>query len=142
MMTTICIMILAYCILGKNIKPLLGKIKNVDWHGKVNLVQARLQPYALKVGRVAARPLLQFFYVLDDPRTPLLDKALIYAALIYTISPINVLPHAVYRLLGILDEGAAVLYVLKKVSDKITPEINARVDQKLDEWFGTHYEMV
>jgi len=30
----------------------------------------------------------------------------------------------------------AVLYVVKKVQDKITPEINAKVDETMNEWFG------
>ena len=35
-----------------------------------------------------------------------------------------------------LDEGLAVLYVVKKVQHKITPEINAKVDETLNAWFG------
>ena len=142
MFTIICITILAYMIMGKDIKRLLARVKNVDWHNKINRIYIKLQPYALKVGRVAARPLLQFYYVMKDEKTSTLDRILIYAAIIYTISPVSLIPSAVFKFIGVLDEGAAVLYVYKKIKGKITPEINAQVDETLDQWFGTRYEMV
>lgn len=142
MFTIICITILAYMIMGKDIKRLLARVKNVDWRDKINCIYIKLQPYALKVGRVAARPLLQFYYVMKDEKTSTLDRILIYAAIIYTISPVSLIPSAVFKFIGVLDEGAAVLYVYKKIKGKITPEINAQVDETLDQWFGTRYEMV
>ncbi len=128
--------------MGKDIKRLLARVKNVDWRDKINRIYIKLQPYALKVGRVAARPLLQFYYVMKDEKTSTLDRILIYAAIIYTISPVSLIPSAVFKFIGVLDEGAAVLYVYKKIKGKITPEINAQVDETLDQWFGTRYEMV
>ena len=142
MFTIICITILAYMIMGKDIKRLLARVKNVDWRDKINRIYIKLQPYALKVGRVAARPLLQFYYVMKDEKTSTLDRILIYAAIIYTISPVSLIPSAVFKFIGVLDEGAAVLYVYKKIKGKITPEINVQVDETLDQWFGTRYEMV
>ena len=142
MFTIICITILAYMIMGKDIKRLLARVKNVDWRDKINRIYIKLQPYALKVGRVAARPLLQFYYVMKDEKTSTLDRVLIYAAIIYTISPVSLIPSAVFKFIGVLDEGAAVLYAYKKIKGKITPEINAQVDETLDQWFGTRYEMV
>lgn len=142
MLTVICIMLLAYCIMGKDIRSLLERIKEVDWKGKSKELFDKLRPYALKAGRVAARPMLQFYYVMTYENTPTLDKALVYAAIIYTISPVSLIPSAVYKLLGVLDEGAAVLYVYKKVKARITPEINAKVDGTLNEWFGVEYVQV
>ena len=126
--------------MGKDIKRLLARVKKVDWRDKINRIYIKLQPYALKVGRVAARPLLQFYYVMKDEKTSTLDRILIYAAIIYTISPVSLIPSAVFKFIGVLDEGAAVLYVYKKIKGKITPEINAQVDETLDQWFGTRYE--
>lgn len=142
MLTVICITLLAYCIMGKDIRSLLERIKEVDWKGKSKELFDKLRPYALKAGRVTARPMLQFYYVMTDENTPTLDKALVYAAIIYTISPVSLIPSAVYKLLGVLDEGAAVLYVYKKVKERITPEINAKVDGTLNEWFGVEYVQV
>lgn len=142
MLTIICIMILAYWIMGKNIDSLLERVKNVDWRAKINILMDKLRPYALKMGRTAARPLLQFYYVMADEKTTTLDRVLIYAAIIYTVSPVSLIPSAVHKLLGILDEGVAILYVYNKIKDKITPKINAKVEDTLNEWFGVEYEMI
>lgn len=142
MMTIICITILAYMIMGKNIDSLLEKVKDVDWKEKCNELFEKLKPYARKVGRTAAKPLLQFYFVLTDDKTSTLDRVLIYAAIIYTISPVSLIPSVVYKFLGVLDEGAAVLFVYNKVKSKITPEINMKVNQTLDEWFGCEYEII
>lgn len=142
MTTIICITVLVYLIMGKDVKSLLEKLKNVDWQGKASSVSDKLKPYALKVGRVAARPLLTFYYVLNDEKTTTLDRVLVYAAIIYTISPVNLIPAALYHLLGVLDEGAAVLFVYKKIKNNVTPEIRQKVEDTLDEWFGAEYEVV
>ena len=102
----------------------------------------KLRPWALKAGRAATRPMLQFYYVMDDENTSTLDRVLIYAAIIYTILPMDLLPSVIYKFLGILDDGVAMLYVYKKIKDKITPEINAKVEDTLNEWFGVEYEPV
>ena len=141
-MTVICIMILAYLIMGKDISGLLDMVKNVDWRGKINALMDKLRPWALKAGRVTTRPLLQFYYVMDDDNTSTLDRVLIYAAIIYTIIPMDFLPRSVFKFLGVLDDGVAMLYVYKKIKDKITPEINRKVEDTLNEWFGVEYELV
>ena len=142
MLITISLLILVYMIMGKDISELLEKVKNVDWRGKINALMDKLRPWALKAGRVAARPLLQFYYVMDDDNTPTLDRVLIYAAIIYTILPMDLIPRAIYKFLGVLDDGVAMLYVYKKIKDKITPEINKKVDETLNEWFGVEYTEV
>ena len=142
MLITISLLILAYLIMGKDINPLLERVKNIDWRGKINALMGKLRPWAVKAGRAATRPLLQFYYVMDDENTSALDRVLIYAAIIYTISPVSLLPSAVYRFLGVLDEGAAILYVYNKVKDKITPEINVKVEETLNAWFGPEYSWI
>lgn len=47
-----------------------------------------------------------------------------------------------FKVLGILDEGAAVLYVYKKVKERITPDIDMKVEDTLNEWFGAEYEII
>ena len=142
MLITISLLILAYLIMGKDIKPLLERVKNIDWRGKINALMDKLRLWALKAGRVATRPLLEFYYVMDDDNTSTLDRVLIYAAIVYTILPMDFIPSVIYKFLGILDDGVAMLYVYKKIKDKITPEINAKVEDTLNEWFGAEYELV
>lgn len=142
MMITISLLVLIYLIMGKDVSGLLDRLKNVDWRSKINTLMDKLRPWALKAGRAATRPLLQFYYVMDDDNTSTLDRALIYAAIIYTILPMDFLPRTVYRLLGVLDDGVAMLYVYKIIKNRITPEINSKVEDILNEWFGVEYEMI
>ena len=139
---TTCILILAYMIMGKDVKPLIEQVININWRGKINALIDKLRPWALKAGRVATRPLLQFYYVMDDDNTSTLDRVLIYAAIVYTILPMDFIPSVIYKFLGIMDDGVAMLFVYKKIKDKITTEINARVEDTLNEWFGVEYELV
>ena len=141
-MTTICILILAYCILGKDIKELLEKVKGVDWHSTINMVINKVRPWALKVGRTTARPILQFYYVMADKNTSTLDRVLIYGAIAYTVWPMDMVPRTIYKLLGVLDDGAAIMFVYKRIKNKITPTINTRVGNTLNEWFGVEYEVI
>ena len=142
MLTIICITVLAYFIMGKDFSSLLEKVKNIDWREKADELFKKLRPYAIKAGRAAATPLLQFWYVLQDDNTSTLDRVLIYAAIIYTIVPMDLIPRSVYKLLGVLDDGAAMLYVYKKIKDKITPEIMMKVEDTLNEWFEAEYEIL
>ena len=142
MLITISLLILAYLIMGKDISGLLEKVKNIDWRGKINALMNKLRPWALKTGRAATRPLLQFYYVMDDDNTSTLDRVLIYAAIIYTILPMDLIPSVIYKFLGILDDGVAVLYVYRKIKNRITPEINRKVEDTLNEWLGVEYEEV
>ncbi len=142
MLTLLSIVVLAMLITGKNPSKLVEKAKSLDWASKCNFLFRKLQPYALSAGRTASRPLLQFFYVLCDDKTSTLEKLLISGALIYIITPMDLLPASVHGILGILDDGVAMAYVYKRIKKKITPEINAKVDVTLNQWFGSEYEPV
>ena len=134
--TILCITILAYAIAGKDINGLLDKLKNVDWKRKTSNLFGKIGTYAKKAGRVATKPLLQLYYVLTMGETTTLEKALIVGAILYTILPFSLIPYKAHKILGLLDEGLAVLYVVKKVQNKITPEIDAKVEETLNDWFG------
>lgn len=136
------ITILAYCIMGKDVSKMLEGINKYDLRGMFNALMDKLRPWALKMGRVATRPLLQFYYVMEDDKTSTLDRVLIYAAIIYTVLPTDLIPRAAYRFLGVLDDGVAMLYVYKRIKDNITPAINAKVEATLNEWFGVEYTAI
>lgn len=142
MLIAISILVLIYLISGKDVKPLIEKVKSIDLKKKIKSLIEKLRPWALKVGRAAARPIMQFYYVMDDPKTSTLDKVMIYGAIVYIIIPHDILPRSVFKLIGVLDDGAAALYVYRRIKDRITPEIRLRVEERLDEWFGVDYELV
>jgi uncharacterized membrane protein YkvA (DUF1232 family) len=142
MLIAISILVLIYLVSGKDVKPLIEKVKSIDLKKKIKSLIEKLRPWALKVGRAAARPIMQFYYVMDDPKTSTLDKVMIYGAIVYIIIPHDLLPRSVFKLIGVLDDGAAALYVYRRIKDRITPEIRLRVEERLDEWFGVDYELV
>ena len=109
MLITLCLIILGYMIVGKDVKPLVERLKAVDWKSKFSALADKLKEYAVKAGRMAARPLLQFYYVMTDAETTTLEKVVVIA------------------------------FVYKKVKDKITPAINLKVDETIEEWFGPDY---
>ena len=139
---TTSLLVLAYLVLGKDVNSLMERINEVDLRSGIRALLDKLRPWALKVGRVASRPLLQFYYVMDDENTTTLDRVLIYGAIAYTLLSMDLLPRSIYKLLGVLDDGVAMLFVYKKIKGKITPAINAKVEDTLNEWFGVEYELV
>lgn len=136
-----CLAILICAVRGKDFKKKLAELQDVDWKDYTDKAFANIKKYAKKAGRIAATPVLKLWYVLDDPKTTTLERALIYAAIIYTVSPVSIIPAYLYRFLGMLDEGAAILYVVNKVKDKMTPAIENKVKDTLDEWFGPEYSV-
>ena len=134
-----CLLILAFTIFKKDATPLVEKLKGIEWKDYAIKAKDAIKKYSKKAGRFACEPLLKLWYVLDDPHTSTWDKALIYAAIFYTVSPRSFIPAATYRLLGRLDEGVAVLFVINKVKDRITPAIENKVKDTLERWFGPEY---
>ena len=141
-MITICFLILVAMFLGRSTKHLVQHLKNIDWKTKFANLWQSIVKYGTKAGRIAAKPLLQFYYVVTDSETSTLEKAMIYGCIIYVVTPINFLPRAVYKILGIMDEAAAILYVFHKIKDKITPAIENKVEATLDAWFGAEFAVI
>ena len=136
MVLTIVMLIVAYSILGKPIDKLVKKLKDVNWKEKADSAWTAIRKFGLKAGRTACKPLLTFYYVMANENTTTADKALVYGAILYIISPFDLIPRRVLSVLGILDDAAVATLVIKKIQDKITPEIEAVVEATLDEWFG------
>ena len=136
MIITLCILLLAYHLIGKPVGRLLDRLRNVNWKTQFALLWDKLKTYALQAGRVATKPILTFYYVMHQTETTTLEKALIYGALAYIIIPSDLLPRRALSVLGILDDAAVIAYVYKKISNKITAEITNKVEETLDNWFG------
>lgn len=136
MIITLCILLLAYHLIGKPVGRLLDRLRNVNWKTQFALLWDKLKTYALKAGRVATKPILTFYYVMHQTETTTMEKALIYGAIAYIIIPSDLLPRRTLSILGILDDAAVIAYVYKKISGKITNEITNKVEDTLDSWFG------
>lgn len=123
----------------EEIESVIDTILGEDWRAKGQELLGSIMLWARKAGRAAARPVLEVWFVLTGQETTPMEKALMYGALLYVVVPGDLLPRKFFRLLGILDDGAALLYVMEKVHDKVTPEIHVRVEETLDKWFGMQF---
>lgn len=142
MITITLILIFAYVVAGKDPKELIEKLKNVNLREKYADFSQRIKVYAKKAGRVAAKPLLIFYYILKDESLTSKDKMIIYGCILYVISPVSIIPQHVFKLLGVMDEATAILVVIRRVRDKITPEIIQKAEATLAEWFDEPVDVV
>ncbi len=94
-----------------------------------------------KISRVAKRAgaklvyaSLILFYTLQSDKVSMKEKAAIVGALGYLISPLDVVPDAI-PIVGLSDDLAVLIYVLKMVWSDVDPSIQERAKKKLSEWF-------
>ncbi len=122
----------------------MGIITNIDyasiWDG--------MKSYAIKAGRVAARPVLLLYYVMRSEETPMKDKLTIFGALAYVILPVDLLNAKRLPIIGWIDEVVSLAVAYNRVKSSITPEIEQQVTNTLNNWFGentqgfNNYEVV
>lgn len=96
-----------------------------------------------KISRIAKRAgsklvyaALILYYTLQSDKVSVKDKAIIIAALGYLISPLDTIPDA-FPILGLGDDMAVLIYVLKKVWGDVSDEVKQKAHEKLAKWFDT-----
>lgn len=95
---------------------------------------AKLARYAKTAGRQTVESSLQLYYASLAPQTPTWAKGVIYGALGYFISPIDVIPDLIPG--GYTDDLGILAAAVAAVAMHITPEIRARAAEKIRDWFG------
>lgn len=100
----------------------------------------RIKEYAYKVGRVAVRPILLLYYVMRSDETPWKDKLTIFGALAYLVFPVDLLEAKRLPIIGWLDEITSLAVAIQRMSKYITPEMEAKADGILDQWFPIYAE--
>lgn len=137
MILTICLTILIYSILKRPIGWLIKKLEGVDWKGLAQDAWDKIVLYSKKAGRAGTREVLKFYYALQDGDLSTMEKALVYAGIIYITVPGDLLPRKILGLLGVLDDVAVAAWIYKKIGDSITPAIERKVEETLNKWFGS-----
>lgn len=99
------------------------------------VLKDKLQEYAIKVGRISARPLLMLYFIMVSKDTPRSDKLMILSTLSYLVFPIDLISAKRLPVIGWIDEAFSLSVVYQKVSKNITPEIERKTDALLDKWF-------
>ena len=135
-MLTICLLILFYSMLKKPVASLVAKVKDADWTRPAKNAWIKITEYSKRAGREATRIVLRFYYALTDGDLSPKDKALVYAGIIYIVVPHDLLPKKTLGLLGLVDDAAVIGWVWKKVSGCMTPAVEQKVNDTLNDWFG------
>lgn len=112
------------------------RLDKIDFRSELEDVFSRLTLGASKIGRALSRQMLCLYYTLKEGDLKGSEKIWIYLALLYVLVPGDLIPRRVFHLLGLTDDLAALAFVVQKVKRKITPEILAKVERQLDDWFG------
>ena len=102
----------------------------------------KIKGHAKKVGCEGIRSALRLFYALDNPSMPLKTKMVIYGALGYFISPIDVIPDFIPvvgftdDIFSALDDIGVLAAAVVIAASYIDAEAKAKADAKLADWFG------
>lgn len=99
------------------------------------VLKDKLQEYAIKVGRISARPLLMLYFIMVSKDTPRSDKLMILSTLSYLVFPIDLISAKRLPVIGWIDEAFSLSVAYQKVSKNITPEIERKTDALLAKWF-------
>ena len=109
----------------------MGKTSIID----IAVLKEKVQEYAMKVGRISARPVLLLYFVMVSKDTPKSDKLMILSTISYLVFPIDFISAKRLPIIGWIDEAFSLSVVYQKVSKNITPEIEWKTDKLLDKWF-------
>lgn len=100
----------------------------------ISLITSKLEGFARRVGRSAARTPLLLYYVLQSNETSVKDKAIIATCLAYLILPVDIIPSSKFSILGWADEILSIEIVFDRMRKYINPEMYAKAEKQLDKW--------
>ena len=102
----------------------------------------KLQEYAIKIGRISARPLLLLYFIMVSKDTPERDKLMILSTISYLVLPIDLISAKRLPVIGWIDEAFSLSVTYQKVKKNITPEIERKTDALLDKWFPDYTDYI
>ena len=94
----------------------------------------KITKIAKRAGAKLTYVALILFYTLQSDKVSTADKAIIIGALGYMISPLDVVPDAI-PIVGLGDDLAVLLFVLKKVWNNVEPSIQQKAKERLSKCF-------
>ena len=116
---------------------------NIKGMNKTNIIDTavlkeKVQEYAMKVGRISARPVLLLYFIMISKDTPKSDKLLTLSTISYLVFPIDLISAKRLPIIGWIDEAFSLSVAYQKVCKNITPEIERKTDELLDKWFSEY----
>ena len=94
----------------------------------------KIQRIAKRAGSKLVYGSLLLYYTMQSDKVSRKDKAIIIGALGYLISPLDVMPDAIPSV-GLADDMAVLVYVLKKVWSLVSDEARQKAKDKMHLWF-------
>ena len=93
----------------------------------------KIQRIAKRAGSKLVYGSLLLYYTVQSDKVSRKDKAIIIGALGYLISPLDVMPDAI-PIVGLADDMAVLVYVLKKVWSLVSDEAREKAKNKMLQW--------
>ena len=133
-----------------NAPPVNGNIDNSDCpvpanlndykkHFSFNGLMGKIKETAKKAGLKAVYMALLLYYALESPTISTMDKAIIYGALGYFITPIDIIPD-ILPVIGLSDDIAILAWAFSRVKHNVTDLTREKAKTKLKIWFGNFDE--
>ena len=97
----------------------------------ISLISYKLEGFARRVGRSAARTPLLLYYVLQSNETTIKDKAIIATCLAYLILPIDLIPSSKFSILGWADEILSIEIVFDRMRKYITQVSEVKIQYSM-----------
>ena len=119
--------------------PVPANIKEYEKEFSFSKLVEKIKNTAKKAGLRTIYMVLLLYYSLGSPELSILDKATIYGALGYFISPLDLIPDYI-PVIGYLDDVSILGWALKKIYHNITDTTRKQAKTKLFDWFGNYNE--
>ena len=120
-------------------KKQITSYNNYSKHYDESSFWATLRKAVKAIGSKIAYPALLLYYEMRSPEMPIGVKLEIMGALGYLVLPVDLIPDYI-PVVGYTDDLAALLAMVRLTREYITPDIEAKAEEKLEEWFGREPE--
>ena len=117
----------------------VGDLNKYEKHFSFNNLMQKIKETAKKAGLKAIYMALLLYYALESPTISVIDKAIIYGALGYFISPIDIIPD-ILPLVGLTDDIAVLAWAFNRIKHNVTDLTREKAKTKLKIWFGNFNE--
>ena len=115
--------------------PVPANLKDYEKNFSFGGLMDKIKETAKKAGLKAIYMALLLYYALESPTISTFDKAIIYGALGYFISPIDLIPD-ILPLVGLTDDIAVLAWAFSRVKHNVTDMTREKAKTKLKIWFG------
>jgi uncharacterized membrane protein YkvA (DUF1232 family) len=95
----------------------------------------KLKKFAKDAGQKVVYSGLTLYYALDSEKTALKDKLIIYGALGYLISPLDIIPDILVPA-GYLDDLGVLVFAAGRVALSIDKVVKQKARDKMQDFFG------